>query len=148
MRSEWKKQVASPWQTTWEDVSDEGGSKIHGYGMLPGFFLSAYVLGVRSEEPVWKKSIVIEPRPGDLSRAKGVVVTEFGPVPVAWTKTAEAMTVETTVPGGISASVRLRARTGLRQSLLVDGKIHEAKLEKDYLAVSLSAGRHRVEQFH
>ena len=145
IRSGWKKQVESPWQTTWEDISDEGGSKIHGYGMIPGFFLSAYVLGVRREEAVWKRSIVIEPRAGDLSRAKGIVVTEFGAVPIAWSRTGGTMTVEVTVPPRTTATLRLPRGSGNHPSLMVDGKVQQARLEKSYWAVSLIEGRHKVE---
>jgi hypothetical protein len=47
MRTGWKPQVESPWQTTWEDLPDKGGSKAHMYGMVPGYFLTAHVLGAR-----------------------------------------------------------------------------------------------------
>jgi hypothetical protein len=83
------------WQTIWEVLTDHAGSKVHVYGMVPGFFLSAYVVGIRREEAVWKKSTVVEPRPGNLLSAHGVVVTEFGPVPVSWTRTGEGAMSDT-----------------------------------------------------
>ena len=93
---------------------------------------------------MWKKSIVVEPRPGNLVSAHGVVVTEFGPVPVSWTRTGEgAMSVEFTAPSETTTVVRLPAGTG-RHSLLVDGKVQEAKFEGPYLTLSLSAGRHTI----
>jgi hypothetical protein len=52
--------------------------------MFPAYFLSSYVLGVRLDGPVQKKSLLIEPRLGNLTEASGTVVTEFGPVSVAW----------------------------------------------------------------
>jgi hypothetical protein len=48
-----------------------GGSKAHIYGMFPGYFLSAYVLGVRRDAPVADKTIMIEPHLGDLAEATG-----------------------------------------------------------------------------
>ncbi len=47
MRTGWKNQVDSEWQTTWEDLEKSGGSKVHIYGMHPGYFLTAYVLGAQ-----------------------------------------------------------------------------------------------------
>jgi hypothetical protein len=52
--------------------------------MFPAYFLSSYVLGVRRDGPVQNKTLLIEPRLGDLTEAAGTVVTEFGPVPVSW----------------------------------------------------------------
>ena len=144
MRSGWKNQVESPWQTVWEDLPDRGGSKVHIYGMVPGYFLSAYVLGVRRDEPVWNKSILVEPRHGSLSHARGVVVTEFGPVSISWTRSANgAMSVEFTAPASTTVIVRLPRRTGA-SALVVDGHMREAKSEGPYLKLSLPAGRHTV----
>ena len=56
--------------------------------MFPAYFLSSYVLGVRLDGPVQNKSLLIEPRLGDLTEAEGTVVTEFGPVTVAWKRNA------------------------------------------------------------
>jgi hypothetical protein len=45
---------------------------------------------VRKPEAIWKKTILIEPHPGDLSYAKGTGLTEFGPVPVEWSRDGAA----------------------------------------------------------
>lgn len=142
MRFGWKNQVGSPWQTTWEGLS--GGSKVHVYGIVPGYFLSAYVLGIRRNGPVGDRLVLVEPRPGDLANARGVVVTEFGPMPISWTKSAsESMSLSVTVPENTTAKVRFRQRD--RESvLLVDDRAREAVIESPYLAVSLSAGVHSV----
>ena len=36
LRARWKNQFESEWQTTWEGLDNEGGSRIHVYGMHPG----------------------------------------------------------------------------------------------------------------
>lgn len=144
IHSGWMNQMKSPWQTAWEDLSDKGGSKVHIYGIGPGYFLSAYVLGVRRDGPLWNKSILVEPRAGNLPRARGVVVTEFGPVPISWTRNREgAMSVDFTAPPGTSAIVRLPRGTGLR-SLQVDGKVQEAQFNPPYLTLSLPEGQHTI----
>ena len=70
-RQGWHPMVANPWECSWESLV--GGSKAHIYGMYPGYFLSANVLGVRRDAPVWKHELVIEPHLADLSHAEGVV---------------------------------------------------------------------------
>ena len=107
-RDKWAKMAAAPWECSWEDFN--GGSKAHCYGMYPGYFLSAYVLGVRRDAPVAEKKLVIEPHLGDLTEAAGIVVTEFGPVDVAWKLSGGALNFEIQVPPG--AEVRLRLPTG------------------------------------
>ena len=87
-----------------------GGSEAcHNYGAVPAYFLSAYVLGVRLNGPVWNKQILIQPHPGDLTHAQGVVGTELGPVPVAWKTAAGGLDFSFTVPAGVKALVLLPA---------------------------------------
>jgi hypothetical protein len=88
MRREWEDMANSPFQATFEGLHS-WGSQAHGYGMFPAYFLSAYVLGVRLNGPVQQILILIEPRLGDLTLAKGTVVTEFGPINVIWEKRDE-----------------------------------------------------------
>ena len=82
-RADWKDMAESPYEATFEGLHS-WGSQAHGYGMFPAYFLSSYVLGVRLDGPVQKKTLLIEPRLGDLTEASGTVETEFGPVAVSW----------------------------------------------------------------
>jgi len=84
----------------WYPIIDEGfsvvfenfgGKKckdafVHQMGSAPALFLSSWVLGVRVDEPVSNKRILVEPHLGDLEYAEGVVLTEFGKVSVYWEK--------------------------------------------------------------
>ncbi len=81
-RKQWLGMVQAPAQCSWEEFG--GGSHAHCYGMYPGYFLSAYVLGVRRDEPVSAGQLLIEPHPGDLAQAEGDVATEFGLMRVSW----------------------------------------------------------------
>ena len=110
-RHNWPAMVKSPWECSWESLG--GGSRAHCYGMFPGYFLSAYVLGVRREGPVGDQRLVIEPRLGDLTRAPGVVVTDFGPVPVSWKRQGTELVFRFEVPQGIQATLRLADGRGL-----------------------------------
>lgn len=106
VREKWKAMSQWPWQTTWEDL--RGGSKAHGYGMVPAYYLSSYVLGVRRDAPVWEKRLRIDPRLADLSFAEGKVGTEFGVVDVSWRHDGEATDFTFTVPAGVTADFTFR----------------------------------------
>jgi hypothetical protein len=108
-RDKWAAMVAAPWQCSWEDFST--GSKAHIYGMFPGYFLSAYVLGVRWENgvPIDQK-LLIEPHLGGLTEVTGKVVTESGVVPVAWKRAASGgLDFAFTVPSGVTATLSIPA---------------------------------------
>ena len=140
-RTRWKPQAESGWQTTWEEFG--GSSKAHCYGMFPGYFLSAYVLGVRLDGPAARKHLVIDPRLGDLTSAEGTVVTEFGPVPVSWKKKDEHMDFEFQVPLGVTATLHLPAYAG-KASLLLDDQIVKPTTKDDAkIQASVKPGMHR-----
>ena len=138
LRSKWQGMIEWPWQTTWEEFN--GGSKAHIYGMFPGYFLSAYVLGVRPDGPVWNRRLLIEPRLGDLTAAEGVVVTEYGPVPVSWKTGQGKLTFRVQVPDGLKATLRI-PQMGSGARLMLD---HQAagKPEGRYLVAEAGAGVH------
>jgi alpha-L-rhamnosidase len=138
-RRRWAGMVAAPWQCSWEGFA--GGSKAHIYGMYPGYFLSAYVLGVRRDRPVAAKAIVIEPHLGDLTRAAGTVVTEFGPVPVSWARTGESLDFTCEVPPGVRATLLLPRETA-RDSITLDGKAVRSTPGTKRFAVDLGPGAH------
>jgi hypothetical protein len=140
-RKNWPEMVASPWQCSWEDFG--GGSKAHIYGMYPGYFLGAYVLGVRRDAPVASKVLRIEPHLADLSTAKGTVVTEYGLVPVAWTKTGVELKFTLTVPPGIKTTLALPYRAG-HESIRLDGKDVKGTHQGNRLEIPLRAGNHQV----
>ena len=110
IRSGWQPMVESPWGTTWEMTDPAKGSKLHCYGIVAGEILSTYVLGVRRDSPVGRHEIIIEPHLADLARAEGVVVTEFGPVPVSWSRQGDALQFRVSIPEGTKAFLSLPRR--------------------------------------
>ena len=102
---------------------NNGSESCHNYGAVPASFLSAYVLGVRLESPVWNKRLLIEPRLGDLQFAEGVVVTELGPVSVSWERTEgdKGLLVLFDVPKGAKATVRIPMASNT-STLTLNGK--------------------------
>ena len=103
LRSKWQGMAETGWKTSWEEIG--GGSKAHIYGSFAGYFLSAYVLGVRPNGPVWNRRLLVEPRLGDLASAAGTVVTEYGPVPVSWKVGPGRLDFQITIPAGVTATV-------------------------------------------
>lgn len=76
------------------DIHADGGkycyvglrlSMCHGWASGPTPWLTKYALGVYPVEK-GSKTIVIDPKPGNLTWAKGTYPTPYGPVHVAWNK--------------------------------------------------------------
>ena len=106
IRQRWAGMVNYETKTVWEAFGPH--EPCHNMGAPPAYFLSAYVLGVRVEQPVTQKRIVIEPRLGDLTFAKGIVVTEFGPVPISWQRSdPTGLAFHFEIPGGTTADVSI-----------------------------------------
>jgi hypothetical protein len=85
-------------------------SHCHAWSAAPGYFLSAFVLGVRSAAPGWTK-VVVEPNPCDLSWARGTVpLPNAGRIDVSWTvsETAEGRSIDIRVaaPRGLDVAIR------------------------------------------
>lgn len=139
IRHGWQGMVDSPWQTSWESIG--GGSKVHCYGIVPGYILSTYVLGVRRDAPVWEHQLIIEPHLADLTQATGVVVTEFGPVPVNWTKAGDSLRFDFTVPQGTTAQLALPAKAG-RTEITLLGKTFAGSLAGPRCRWTLPAGQY------
>jgi hypothetical protein len=138
-RKNWQAMVQSPWECSWEDLG--GGSHAHIYGMFPGYFLSAYVLGVRRDAPVAEKKILIEPHLGDLTQAGGVVVTEFGLVPVAWKKDGGRLNFKITAPASAETTLALSVQPGL-DSIQLDGATQKGTAQGSRLIFTLCPGAH------
>lgn len=139
-RKGWANMVKSPLECSWETLY--GGSKAHIYGMVPGYFLNAYVLGVRRDAPVAEKKIRIEPHLGDLTEAEGVVVTEFGPVPVSWKREGESLRFQITAPEHVETILALPCRPG-NDSMQIDGKAAQGVKQGQRTTWALSPGAHQ-----
>jgi hypothetical protein len=141
MRQKWKAMADWPWQTTWEEFS--GGSQAHCYGMFPGYFLSAYVLGVRPDRPATDHHLLLDPRLGDLTNAEGTVVTEFGPVPVSWKMSPDHLDFQFQVPDGVSATLRLPSYHGKANLKLDDGQATVTSSDPAVVTVEVKSGPHQ-----
>jgi alpha-L-rhamnosidase len=118
-------QDAGTLSESFTDEKGEGASQsCHNYGAIPAYFLSTYVLGVKTDGPVWKKQLLIEPRLGDLTFAEGVVVTEHGPVPISWkqSENGRLLNFDISIPEGIHATVHL-PNLSEKANAMMNGKI-------------------------
>jgi len=140
IRTKWKAQAESAWGTTWEEF--DGASKAHVYGIFPGYFLSAYVLGVRPDGPAANKRLVIDPRLADLTTVEGTVMTEFGPVPVVWKRADDHLDFEFQVPVGVTASLHLPSLAGKATLVLDEMKVAPAA-DGAKFKVEVKPGMHR-----
>jgi hypothetical protein len=111
--------------------------------MYPAYFLSAYVLGVRRDEAVSSKELRIEPHLADLTTAKGTVVTEYGPVPVAWERDGVELKVNLTIPPGTRTTLALPYRAG-HENIQLDGKNAKGILRGSRLEIPVRAGDHQA----
>jgi hypothetical protein len=111
--------------------------------MYPGYFLSAYVLGVRRDAPVSSKELRLEPHLADLTAAKGTVVTEYGPVQVAWERDGVGLKLAVTVPPGTKTTLALLYRAD-RESILLDGVNMNGTRQGNRLEIPIRAGVHQV----
>ena len=141
MRQKWIGMANWPWQTTWEEF--KGGSRAHCYGMYPGSFLSAYVLGVRPDGPAIDKRLLINPRLGDLSSAEGTVVTVGGPVPVSWKRSPTHLDFAFRVPNGVSGTLELPSYVG-KATLVLDGnKVSSSDANAPSIRAEVKPGFHK-----
>lgn len=127
-------------------------SFVHESGAHPAYFLSAYVLGVRTEGARAARRLVIEPRLGDVRQAEGVVLCEYGPVSVAWEKSDDEKTLlfAVEVPPGVAAIAHI-PRMSDKTSLIIDESnavtngvvaMDGVRLEARYSVVELGPGKH------
>ena len=141
LRKKWRGMAETGSKTSWESF-EKGWSHAHIYGSFAGYFLSAFVLGVRPDGPVWGRRLLVEPRLGDLTSAAGTVVTEYGPVPVAWKVGAGRLDFTLTVPTGVTATVNV-PRMGGKPRLTINNKAIPVRAQGRYLTLTLGAGEHR-----
>ena len=140
MRRRWGRMVreSDDTGTLWETFG--GPESCHNYGAVPAYFLSSYVLGVRLDGPVWNHRLILEPRLGDLAAVEGIVVTEFGPVPVSWKRQGKELAFRFEVPQGSKATLRIPDTEAA--SLKLDGRQLRVTAQGRYATVNVEAGPH------
>ncbi|OCT12865.1 hypothetical protein A8709_21270 [Paenibacillus pectinilyticus] len=92
-------------------------SHCHAWSAAPGYFLGAYVLGVRPAAPGWAK-VTIAPLTGDLSWASGTVpLPQGGCIDVAWkAESGDIASLVVTAPEGVELDIRVPAACSVKIS--------------------------------
>jgi alpha-L-rhamnosidase len=140
IRSRWKSMVSRVSPGTSAEGFETQGYLCHPFGLIPACVLPGYVLGIRKPDPVWMKTILIEPRLGDLLFASGVGLTEFGPVPVEWKKDGNnSLKFRFEIPKNIRAIVRL-PKQGDQNEIILNGKPIHFKTDGRFLEFNAKPG--------
>jgi hypothetical protein len=153
VRKRWTDMAAYETQTTWEGFRP--GENCHESGASPTYFLSAYVLGVRVQGSSADRRLLIQPRLADLTDASGIVVTELGPVPIAWrrNKAETGITCRLAIPERVQAVVDL-PRMSDNIAVIVDGRglaqrdigvEAGGKQRHRFVRIELGAGKHEIQ---
>ncbi|MBN2292682.1 MAG: hypothetical protein JXM70_09670, partial [Pirellulales bacterium] len=149
IRSRWTTMANYETKTTSEGFGP--GEMCHEAGTVPAYFLSTYVLGVRTDDPKLPDRVLIEPRLGDLAWAEGVVASPSGPVVLSWkhSKDKKNLRFEITIPQGATATVRIPTVKDDVKLVLDDREMkvgHDAsektRREGRYITFELGAGKH------
>ncbi len=105
----------------WEDSPNGINSTIHG---TPGgvvLTLSTYALGVFPLEDGFRR-VRIQPHPGGLTWARGVLPTAAGEIGVEWRKTESEFRLDVRLPEGVNAEFRVPSGEESRAVITCNGR--------------------------
>lgn len=104
-REKWTRMISvnetNTFQEVWGDGTEFVCSMCQSAAAVPGYYLPAYILGVRPLKPGFKE-FVIEPCPCDLTWAKGRVPTPYGFIHVEWTNNDAGLKLKVITPEGFT----------------------------------------------
>jgi alpha-L-rhamnosidase len=143
IRSRWKSMVTRISPGTSTEAFETQGYLCHPFGLVPAYVLPAYVLGVRNPYPVWEKTILIEPRLCDLNFARGVGLTEHGPVSVEWQKDINgSLKFGFEIPMNTEAVIHLPA-LGSQNRIIVNGRSMDFTVKGRFLEFKVKSGKYK-----
>jgi hypothetical protein len=130
----------------WEFKNNDGGvnrataSLAHGWAASPTVQLTQQVLGV-SPVGAGYSTWLIQPRPGRLAWAKGVVPTRYGDISADWKSTGncDRFELHVSTPRGTSGTIAVPAG-----KVLVNGRPVHATVADGYARLSLPGGAYRI----
>lgn len=151
MRRTWGPMVdpANPLYTggLWEFKNDDGGvnrataSLAHGWAASPSVQLTQQVLGVSPVGPGYA-TWTIQPRPGRLAWARGVVPTRYGDISAEWTSTGHRFDLRVTTPRTTSGTIAIPA--GRHSTIRVNGRVIHAKVTDGYARIGVPGGGYTI----
>ncbi|MCH6256763.1 hypothetical protein MLD52_09410 [Puniceicoccaceae bacterium K14] len=130
----------------WDDSFKPNQDWNHAWGAAPGNAIARFLLGVRPLEPGFSK-MLIAPRPGSLTFAKGRVPTIRGPVDVSIENRNESISAELRIPGNTEPTVSLKLPADKRiGSLAVNGEEYPYSVDSQIVTLEgLTSGEFKIE---
>ena len=114
----------------------------HNFGSSAAYFFHANILGVTVNSPLKKNLIIIKPQSGDLTFAKGTVLTEQGVVSVDWRKGKDGWEYKIHIPVGKKAQIYLSLNSN--KPILIDNTRKKIfQLDGKYVSFELNEGWHQ-----
>jgi hypothetical protein len=153
MRRTWGPMVdpANPLYTggLWEFKNNDGGvnrttaSLAHGWAASPTVQLTQQVLGVTPDGAGYS-TWTVQPRPGRLAWAQGVVPTEFGDISVKWSAALGGHLFDLHVATPKDTRGTVAVPVGKAAVVLVDRRPVRAPATDGYARLSLAGGSHAI----
>jgi hypothetical protein len=131
----------------WEFKNSTGGvnrasaSLAHGWAAAPTVQLTQQILGV---QPVGAgyATWTIQPRPGRLAWARGVVPTKYGDISTRWTASTHRFELHISTPKTTSGTVAVPATQ--RSTVLIDGRPARPEITGGYAQLNVRGGSHTI----
>jgi hypothetical protein len=105
IRENWGGRMLDRGATACWETFDLSRSHCHAWSAAPGYFLGAYVLGVRPAAPGFSR-VVVDPVPSGLSWARGCVPTPHGDLYVSWRMKDGEIDLDVREPKGVKVISR------------------------------------------
>ena len=147
MRRTWGPMVdkRNPFYTggLWEFKNNDSGvnrtkaSLAHGWAAAPTVQLTEQVLGITPVGPGYA-TWTIQPRPGRLGWARGVVPTSFGDISARWSSSGQRFELRVTTPRTTSGTIAVPATEGSK--ILVNGRPAHPPVLNGYARLSVPGG--------
>jgi hypothetical protein len=115
----------------------------HAWGAAPANIIPRYVLGVRPLEPGFSK-VLIQPQPGALKHASGIIPTIRGPITVSYKNDpGHPFELSISIPVNMTARLGLPQRKEISSVVIVDGEEVNAQRQDEHLFVDgIGSGAH------
>ena len=114
----------------------------HAWGAAPANIIPRYVLGVRPLEPGFSK-VLIQPQPGALKHASGIIPTIRGPITVSYQNDpGQPFELRVSIPVNMTARVGLPQSNETSNVAMVDGEEVNAQRQDAHLIVDGIGLRH------
>jgi len=133
----------------WEFKNNDGGvnrataSLAHGWAASPTVQLTQQVLGITPVGAGYSTWLV-QPRPGRLAWARGVVPTKYGDISADWTSTGNCNRFDLHVTAPRSTSGTIAVPADRHSRVLVNGRAVRATVTDGYARLALPGGTYTI----